>query len=185
KKDYVACEQEAQKLIDRSALTEKERGWFMQLAASYVYARDKSKALSLQKRAYELNSSLAIPPEGAQYHRMADRSETQSRSALRFFADFENANSYMIYVNGVCDRLAFGVEADAFERALNEAAAILGVSSSRPEKEIGVGPDVLWLGDGGFFFVIEAKSEVEEDRKELYKSETGQRLHTLAGFKQR
>jgi hypothetical protein len=78
-KDYVGCEAETKKLIERAGLSASEKGWFMQLSSAYQYPRDKSRALSTQKKAYELNSYLLIPPEGVQYHRMADRIETQAR----------------------------------------------------------------------------------------------------------
>ena len=49
----------------------------MQLAAAYLYQRDKSRALSMQRKAFDLNSALLVPPDGVQYHKMADRTETQ------------------------------------------------------------------------------------------------------------
>ena len=140
--------------------------------------------MSMQKRAFELNSALFIPPEGIQYHRMAGRTETQSRSALRFLKEFDNSNSYVIHVNAICDRLAFGVEPELVEQAIADVASVIGISSSRPEKTIGKGPDCLWLGDNGVFFIIEVKSDVELDRKEIYKSETEQLIHSCEWFKQ-
>ncbi len=184
KKDYVALERETNKLLEHPGLSERERGWFMQLGAAYLYQRDKSKALSMQKRAYELNSSLLIPPEGVQYHRMADRSEKQSRSALSFLGQFDNSNAFVIHVHTICDRLVFGVEAELFEQALDDVARVIGISSSRPEKAYGRGPDCLWLGDDRTFLVIEAKTEVELTRKEIYKSETEQLIHSCEWFKQ-
>ncbi len=183
-KDYAGCEAETKKLIERAGLSDREKGWFMQLSSAYLYSRDKSRALSTQKRAYELNNYLLIPPDGVQYHRMADRTETQTRSALRFLRQFDNSNSFVIHANNICDRLAFGIEAELFEAALDDVAAIIGVSSSRPEKIVGKGPDCLWLGDGGTFFILEAKSMVELQRKEIHKSETEQLIHSCEWFKQ-
>lgn len=183
-KDYGGCEGETKKLIERAGLSASEKGWFMQLSSAYLYRRDKSRALSTQKKAYELNNYLLIPPDGVQYHRMADRTETQALSALRFFRQFDNSNSFVIHANNVCDRLAFGVEAELFEAALDSVAGIIGISSSRPEKTVGKGPDGLWLGDNGEFFILEAKSMVELNRKEIYKSETEQLTHSCEWFKQ-
>ena len=86
----------------------------------------------------------------------------------------------MIRIHTICDRLAFGVEAELFEQALDDVAKVIGISSSRPEKTIGRGPDCLWLGPDGTFCVIEAKDEVELIRGELHKSETEQLLHSLS-----
>jgi hypothetical protein len=80
--------------------------------------------------------------------------------------------------------LAFGIEAELFEAALDDVAAIIGISSSRPEKIVGKGPDCLWLCDGGEFFIFEAKSMVELQRKEIHKSETEQLIHSCEWFKQ-
>jgi hypothetical protein len=183
-KNYAASEQETNKLLDRPSLNDRERGWFMQLAAAYLYPRDKSKALSMQKRACELNGSLLIPPEGIQYHRMADRAETQSRSALSFLREFDNSNTLVIHIHTVCDRLTFGVDSELFERALDDVARVIGIASSRPERTVGRGPDCLWLGADRTFFIIEAKDEVELDRTEMYKSETEQLIHSCEWFKQ-
>jgi hypothetical protein len=183
-KDYVACELETKKLIDRTGLNNKERGWFMQLGAAYLYQRDKPRALSMQKKAFDLNNSLLLPPEGVQYHKMADRKETQARAALSFLTEFDNANEMVIRVHSICDRLVFGVESELFEQALDDVARVIGISSSRPEKTTGRGPDCLWLGPDGTFLVIEAKDEVELGRTELHKSETEQLIHSLEWFKQ-
>lgn len=184
KKDYTACEQETKKLIDRPDLNDRERGWFMQLGATYLYQRDKSRALSMQRKAFDLNSSLLLPPEGVQYHKMADRTGTQASSALAFLREFDNANELVIGIHTICDRLVFGVAADSFEQALDDVARVIGIPSSRPEKTFGRGPDCLWLGPDGSFLVIEAKDEVDLDRTEMYKSETEQLLHSLEWFKQ-
>jgi hypothetical protein len=184
KKDYTACEQETKKLIDRPELNDRERGWFMQLGAAYLYQRDKSRALSMQRKAFDLNSSLLLPPDGVQYHKMADRTGTQASAALAFLRQFDNANDLVIRIHTICDRLVFGVAADLFEQAVDDVAMVIGISSSRPEKTFGRGPDCLWLGSDGTFLVIEAKDEVGLDRTEMYKSETEQLLHSLEWFKQ-
>jgi len=184
KKDFVACEEQTKKLIDQPGLNDKERGWFMQLGAAYLYNRDKSRALSMQKKAFDLNSSLLLPPEGVQYHKMADRTETQASSALGFLRESANGNELVIRIHTICDRLVFGVESELFEQALAEVAKVIGISSSRPEKTVGRGPDCLWLGPDGTFLVIEAKDEVELTRTEIHKSETEQLLHSLEWFKQ-
>lgn len=184
KKDFIACEEDTKRLIDRSGLNDRERGWFMQLGAAYLYPRDKSRALSMQKKAFDLNSSLLIPPDGVQYHRMADRTETQAGASLRSLKESASGNELVIRIHTICDRLVFGIESDLFEQALDEVARVIGISSSRPEKTIGKGPDCLWLGPNGTFYVIEAKNEVELTRTEIYKSETEQLLHSLEWFKQ-
>jgi len=104
--------------------------------------------------------------------------------ALRYRVSFDNVNDFVTESNAVCDRLAFGIDAELFEQALNDVAGIIDVSSTRPEKTIGKGPDGLRMGDGSRFLIIEAKSEVDLDRDELHKSETEQLLHSWEWFTQ-
>lgn len=128
----------------------------------------------MQKKAFELNGALFVPPDGTAYHRLADRGVSQAALSLRYRLSFENANAFVSEAHSSCDHLAFGIEAHSFESALNDVAKIIGISSNRPEATIGKGPDCLWMGDNGTYFIIEAKSEVELTRTEIHKSETEQ-----------
>ena len=51
------------------------------------------------------------------------------------------------------------------EEALRCLGQYLGLESTRPEKEHGTGPDVLWLGDDGFALVMEAKTGKRESSR--------------------
>ena len=44
------------------------------------------------------------------------------------------------------------------EEALRCLGQYLGLESTRPDKELGKGPDVLWVGEGGYAFCMEAKT---------------------------
>ena len=70
-----------------------------------------------------------------------------------------------------------------YESALANLGLHLGFDAERPEKVHGVGPDVLWRTDATFDFVIEAKSEKEEDNP-LYKKDHAQLLEAEHWFKQ-
>jgi hypothetical protein len=138
----------------------------------------------MQKKAFELNGALFVPPDGTAYHRLADRGVSQAALSLRYRLSFENANAFVSEAHSSCDHLAFGIEAHSFESALNDVAKIIGISSNRPEATIGKGPDCLWMGDNGTYFIIEAKSEVELTRTEIHKSETKQLIHSCEWFEQ-
>ena len=45
------------------------------------------------------------------------------------------------------------------EEALRSLGQYLGLESTRPDKELGKGPDVLWVGESGYAVCIEAKTE--------------------------
>lgn len=53
--------------------------------------------------------------------------------------------------------LSDGASSNATEESLRALGQYLGLDSSRPDKEVGVGPDVLWVSDN-IAFCIEAKS---------------------------
>lgn len=183
-RNYRQAAEEIQRILNRPRLTDREKGWFLQLGATYLYPLDKSKAMSMQKRAHELNQFLFIPPAGITYHRMADQARGQGALALQYFLEHKNVNEFVVKANAVCDRLSFGVEAELFEQALEDIAKTIGIPSERPEKLYGKGPDCLWQLNSAQFLIIEAKSEVRLDRPVIYKSEAEQVLHSCEWFKQ-
>ncbi|MDA2912935.1 DEAD/DEAH box helicase [Acidobacteriia bacterium AH_259_A11_L15] len=184
RREYDRAESEVRQILDQAELTDRERGWFLQLAAAYAYPANKSQGMSMQRKAYELNSSLFVPPQGVKYQRMAEHKQSQSAQALQFVLSHGNLNEFVLHANAICDRLTFGIESELFEQGLEDIAKVVGIDSSRPEKTLGKGPDCLWRGDTGNVLIIEAKSEIEENRKVIYKRESQQLLHSYEWFKQ-
>lgn len=50
KRDYLKAHTQVQKLVDRPGLSNREKGWYLQVAAAYLYPGDKSRAMSTQKK---------------------------------------------------------------------------------------------------------------------------------------
>ena len=71
---------------------------------------------------------------------------------------------------------------DRFEQAFDELGKALGFTCQRPDKEWKEGPDNLWGLREGEFLLVECKSEVDLNRAEIYKSETGQMSNSCAWF---
>lgn len=61
------------------------------------------------------------------------------------------------------------------EESLRALGELLGIRATRPEKEFGTGPDVLWIGENGFALCIEAKTH-KKDESKYKKDEIGQLL---------
>ena len=61
------------------------------------------------------------------------------------------------------------------EEALRCLGQYLGLESSRPDKEFGTGPDVLWIGKEGYAVCMELKTD-KETTSQYYKKEVSQ-LH--------
>ena len=66
------------------------------------------------------------------------------------------------------------VVADFSERNIEEIGEALGYLSQRPDKTIRKGPDNLWALGNNSFIMFECKSEVSQERREIYKLEAGQ-----------
>lgn len=84
----------------------------------------------------------------------------------------------------ILDKLVFGKDSNKFEEGLSELGEFLGYESQRPEKDFKNGlPDVLWRMTNGEFLIIEAKNEVKNERKEIYKEEAEQITNSYNWFK--
>jgi len=117
-------------------------------------------------------SYVARPAPGKQSGAIVKRlAEYDQRAAI--LADFDEAMSDLV------------PEASAarYEEALANLGGFLGFDAERPEKVHGVGPDVLWRTEAAFDFVIEAKSE-KDDENPLYKKDHAQLLEAEPWFKQ-
>jgi replicative superfamily II helicase len=143
---------------------------------------DDPKGQKLQTNAFSANNNhtpprlrpvyVPRPAPGKQASSIVERMmEYDQRAAL--VADFDVA---------VAD-LVPEASAAQYEAALANLGSYLGFDAERPEKVHGVGPDVLWRTDAAFDFVIEAKSEKDEDNP-LYKKEHAQLLEAEHWFKQ-
>lgn len=174
-----------EKLIGDEALADdaQRRAWLAASAARVAYQlEDETKGQKLQTSAYSVNNNhtpprvrpvyVPRPAPGKQSFAIVTRLlEYDQRAAM--IADFDEAVAGLV------------PEASStwYEEALANCGGFLGFEAERPEKVHGVGPDVLWRTEAAFDFVIEAKSEKEED-KPLYKKDHAQLLQAEHWFKQ-
>lgn len=124
--------------------------------AAYRHQFDSGQASEVYKTVFGLNTKFPRPQQVAdrKFARLTD----QAVALCRVFGVYGSANAALARVDEVKAKLAFGNSAEAVERGLFELGELLGATSSRPEKETGRGPDVLWLFDD-CSACIEAKSE--------------------------
>ena len=151
-----------------------DKGWYLQLAASYTHPADPARAQELQRKAHELNRSLLKPAPGVQYRKVSSRAGLQADRALRWVQEFTEPNAVVVAIQTLASRLVFGSDHDDFEAAWKELGTVLGFESQRPEAEYGVGPDNLWRFADNSYLMTEAKNEVSTDRAEVSKSEVAQ-----------
>ena len=131
-------------------------------------------AHNLYRRAYTLNSNIprlpmtqqaVAEPVRGQLVKVAGQMQVSSSQGMsvnvpqRLYQD-------LLYLNGLGS-------VTQTEEALRCLGQYLGLESTRPDKEHGTGPDVLWIGEGGFAVIMEVKTNKKESSS-YKKSELGQ-----------
>lgn len=161
----------------------QRRAWLAASAARIAYQmEDELNGQKLQTTAFSMNNNhspprkrpayVARPAPGKQSSAIVRRlGEYDQRAAI--IADFEEAISDLVPEASV----------SRYEEALAALGGYLGFDAERPEKVYGVGPDVLWRTEAAFDFVVEAKSDKDEENP-LYKKDHAQLLEAEHWFKQ-
>ena len=164
--------------LNKSHLTDKEKAWYLQRVANYMFEANPGEALQVQRAAYEKNNSMFCPP-GVVLRPVTNSKFDSQAIILEWFKEFENPNGTIAAIQDLRARLSYNGSPEAFEQAVLDLAQLVGARSFRPEKEFGEGPDDLWLWPS-VSLVIEAKNE---NKKTLHKKDAGQLLLSLQWFK--
>lgn len=159
-----------------------ERGWYLQEMARYSYPSSASESNRLQIAAHKSNPYLLRPREGMEIVKLQPIGQRRIENLREWMQRYSTHDDMLLIVKDILSKLAFGVESDRFEQALNDLAKMLGFSGQRPEKEWKAGPDNLWILRDGEYLLIECKNEVELSRAEINKTETGQMNNACAWF---
>jgi hypothetical protein len=171
-----------QDYLDDVALSDAERGYYLQEMARYLYESKRVESNRLQVSAHTKNRYLLLPRTGSEVAKLEPLPGARIANIMRWVRDFGSYDQLKIAIDDICQRLRFGVAAEEFERAVHELGSALGYSSERPDKEWKAGPDNLWCLVANDYMVMECKSEVTEGRAEIYKTETGQMNNAVGWF---
>ncbi len=170
-------------LKDNATLEGRIRGWLCQLAARVADLwGDQEKSNSLQQRAYGSNRELFRPRIAVQYAHLVAPS-SQSRNIIAQVAKFELRRGFLSHFEEITDWLTPNSTSNQFEEALRTLGELLGFSAQRPERDVGRGPDVLWLLDSDSALILSAKSQKALGNP-LIKEEHGQLLEAAQWFQQ-
>lgn len=142
-------------------------------AASYLHRVDPAQAAGLYQSAFQENSALPRPMEIAD--KKYTRIKQQTVNMRDYLQQFAGVNAALARVEEIRAMLAYAGDAETVERGLRELGEMLGAASSRPERETGRGPDVLWLFDSNAL-CIEAKNE---KFRPIFKSDAEQLVFSL------
>ncbi|HBL05581.1 MAG TPA: DEAD/DEAH box helicase [Clostridium sp.] len=179
--DYAEATQVLQSIIDRYITKDEEKGWYIQEIARIMYTDSKSESNKMQLIAHNKNRYLLKPKEGMTVSKLPI-SLKRIENIIRWISEYEDFQELNINLENILSNIRFGVKADTFEKDIDELAKCLGFYSERPDKEWKEGPDNLWKVKDDQFILIECKSMVDINRKEINKDETGQMNNACAWF---
>ena len=154
-RDFTTAHLSMQSAADACEVDTAWRGVLKQAAAKYRYLVDPVEAMQLQVSAYGDNYSVARPPTMAP--RLARRITSQAEIIVEWLTGFDDRNGALIEIDDLATHLSFASATDSVEAAVHRLGELIGAHSTRPEKECGRGPDVLWQFDERAI-VIEMKS---------------------------
>lgn len=182
KGEYSKSVQTVQHLVDKYVTTDEERGWYLQEMARYIYPYSKVESNKYQISAHRKNTFLFKPKEGMEIQKMSTISLKRIENITKWIHSFDKFEELYLELDDILTKLKFGVNSDRFEQAFDELAKVLGFPSQRPDKEWKEGPDNLWKIDDNTYLLVECKNNVDVERNEINKEETGQMNNACAWF---
>jgi len=173
-----------QALLDREKMVGVESGWYLQEMARYAYSFDKAHANELQVAAHKRNRYLLRPQKGMEFETISAVGQKRIERLVAWIKQFDSGDDLGAEIEAITANLRFGVAASDFEAAFDQLGKALGFVTQRPDKELREGPDNLWALRDNHFWLVECKNQVDVNRKEINKQETGQMNNSCAWFKQ-
>jgi hypothetical protein len=164
---------ELQGIIGDVDLHPKQKAELSARMAGYIQHFDPARAAAVYRGAFELNNMLPRPPQMPDKKYL--RIRAQAASVQCALQEFTNVSGAIARLEEVRAKLAYAGDAESVEQGLCELGELLGAASSRPEKETGRGPDVLWIFDD-IALCIEAKSKKGAP---IFKSDAEQLLMSI------
>ncbi|MBL8019730.1 MAG: DEAD/DEAH box helicase family protein [Leptospirales bacterium] len=153
---------------------EAEKGWYLQMLARSEYEHSKVDSAEHQRTAYSKNRYLLRPVNGVNITPVKAINHVRAERIIELCRKQKTYSELKILADDILSRLAFGIHHDKFERALDDLATMIGIARERPDKEWKEGPDNVWAITEQDVIAFECKSEVDIDRKEIFKDEAEQ-----------
>lgn len=157
--------EEAKSVLD-NAITAMEnapvRGWYKQRGASYLDLINPVKARDLQRSARLDNNYLLKLAAETRPPRITALGDQATAAAAYMTEIFSTPRNLELGVEAMLSQLTPSPERGSyrgFEDGVLRLGQLLGLASSRPDQQTGVGPDNLWALGNDRYFVMEAKSE--------------------------
>ncbi len=163
-----------ERAIENNQPDNQTAGWLWQLAGRIADTWEHSdKAEEMQKNAFGRNRNLlrpkVIPP-----YRAVSQPGPQAQAIAQQLEGFRSRRGLLQEIEEAVVHLNREASANQFEQALADLGTFIGIVTERHDNH-GEGPDVLWLLQSKFGFIIEAKSRKKETGA-LNKDDHGQLL---------
>lgn len=170
-------------ILSNETLTPKEKAWFNQLAAQFMFLGDKNRSNDLQTRANTLTTHMFFPQFSGFSYRKMNSILHQAAEVRNNLSKFNLPKDIEIHCNGLINNLSYNpeIKANKFEHALAGLGKFLGFNVQMPERDAGNGPDVLWCLANDHYLILEAKSEAIH--KEISRENINQLLGSEQWFK--
>lgn len=158
-----------------------EKGYYALLRASYMQFLNPVEAQKIVAYAHNLNHYIVKPRNGIGKAPKVTASVNQAKFILNKIRT-EGVSKYNLELQACADNLVF-VEGTykQFENAVGQLGFLLGFKTGCPDREFGIGPDVLWSVGDDMYYVIECKNGAIAD---FIKKEYSAQLHeSVSWFK--
>jgi hypothetical protein len=126
---------------------------------------------------------LWAPPGMAELYTPTPTVGNQAENIITQIAKFAVPTGHLQDFEEAVSWLTPAASSNQLEEGLKRLGTFLGFHSERPERDYGVGPDVLWLPDGELGIVIESKGN-KQAKNALKKEDHGQLLVSVEWFKE-
>ena len=174
RRDYEGAATALSSTLECAAeLSSSTRAWHQfWIAVATDKAGDPETANQLYRRAHGSQMSLPAPAKAYEDRDGMAICEQAKQAALQFVESASGVVECPSKMDAQLEPLRSGGSFNQIEEAIRNLGVILGLSSTRPDKEEGTGPDNLWIL-GETAFCIDAKTD-KETTSVYQKKEIGQ-----------
>jgi hypothetical protein len=144
----------------------ERRGILREQAAAYMHHADRVRSAELQLAARRENRSALRRPGAVSYKRLPGAADQGIAASHHLMSTYTDARHVEVGLRSLVDLLQFNPDpnsVNAFEQAMCDLGTHLGFTSERPERDHGLGPDVMWVIGPQAFLIIECKSAATAD----------------------
>ena len=174
-KDYEKAISLAKEFCEGPDVDRRTKGWILLLAARAASEWGREKlSLDLHRSAFGANQNI-VPPKTTVPYEAIINVGSQAKNIVALIQAYGIKLGCLSEFSEVASFLTSTATSNQFEESLKRLAKFLGFVGQRPEHQFRVGPDVLWLIENDYAFVIECKSR-KEAKNALTKDEHGQLL---------